>query len=105
MRFCGIDALYKKRDLIIGLTVGLGGGLILIGLGIGAYCWYKKRKLRAASKVTFINDERNPQMSATGEIKVADKTENDVSALQDTETFTVNPKLGEKPTPQIKINE
>lgn len=44
-------------------------------------------------------------MNATGEIKVADKTENDVSALQDTETFTVNPKLGEKATPQIKINE
>ena len=67
--------------MIIGLVVGLGGGLILIGLGVGAYCWYKKKRSRAASKVTFVNDETNPQMHATGEIKVADKTENEVSVL------------------------
>lgn len=67
--------------MIIGLVVGLGGGLILIGFGVGAYFWYKKKQSRAASKVAIINDETNPQMSATGEIKVADKTENDVSAL------------------------
>jgi hypothetical protein len=73
--------LYKKRDLIIGLVVGLGGGLILIGLGVGAYCWYKKKQSRAASKVTFMNNETNPQMGATGEIKATDKTANDVSAL------------------------
>jgi hypothetical protein len=63
----------------------LGGGLIVICLGIGAYCWYKKQKSRVATKVIYLNHETpNPQISAIRELKSPDnKSRTDVSGLQD----------------------
>jgi uncharacterized iron-regulated membrane protein len=57
---CGIELLLKRRDLIIGLVVGLGGGLILIGLGVGCYCW-RKRRANLKAKVAEMKKDNTPE--------------------------------------------